>query len=74
MSDDTTQHVSNGHNDVWFTLEDKGYAVTDDQSIGLPEKFRLNFLGAYFNDWTLRHDEGDWPVDRQRARDVIRYQ
>ena len=39
-----------------------------------PEKFRPNFRGAYFNDWTLRHDAGDLPVDRQRARDVIRYQ
>ena len=34
----------------------------------------MNFRGAYFNDWTLRHDEGDMPADRQRARDVIRYQ
>ena len=43
------------------------------QSIGLPEKFRPNFVGAYFNDWTLRHDPGDFPVDRLRARDVVRY-
>jgi hypothetical protein len=48
--------------------------VIDDQSIGLPEKFRKNFSGAYFNERTLRHDEGDWPVDRWRARDVIRYE
>ena len=74
MSDDATQYVSDGHNNVWSALEDKGYAITNDQSIGIPDKFRPNFRGAYFNDWTLRHDEGDRPIDRQRARDVIRYQ
>ena len=75
MSDDATpQRVSDGHYEVWSALTDRGYAVTNDQSIGLPEKFRPNFLGTYFNDWTLRHDEGNWPADRKRARDVIRYQ
>ncbi len=74
MSDDATPYVSYGHNDVWSALKSRGYAIINDQSIGLPEKFRTNFHGAYFNDSTLRHDEGDWPVDRQRARDVIRYQ
>jgi hypothetical protein len=74
VSDDATQHVSDGHSDVWSALRRQGYALTNDQLIGLPEKFRPNFRGAYFNDWTLRHDEGDWPADRQRARDVIRYQ
>jgi hypothetical protein len=58
---------------VWHALESDGYAVTGDRSIGLPHKFRPNFRGAYFNDWTLRHDDGDMPVDRLRARDVIRY-
>ncbi len=74
MSNDATQHVSDGHRDVWAALESDGYAITNDQLIGLPEKFRTNFHGAYFNDRTLRHDEGDWPADRRRARDVIRYQ
>ena len=74
MSHDATQHVSDGLDNVWSALDDKGYAITSDKSVGLPDKFRLNFRGAYFNDWTLRHDEGDWPVDRQRARDVVRYQ
>jgi len=66
--------VSDGHKGVWSDLDGEGYAITSDRSIGLPEKFRPNFCGTYFNDWTLRHDEGDWPADRQRARDVIRYQ
>lgn len=74
MIDDATQHVSAGHDDVWSALDAKGYAITSDELIGLPEKFRPNFGGTYFNERTLRHDEGDWPVDRKRARDVIRYQ
>lgn len=59
---------------LWLALEDQGYAVTNDRSIGLPEKFRQNFSDTYFNELTLRHDEGDWPVDRLRARDVIHYE
>ena len=74
VSDDARQHVPDALSVVWHALKNKGYAVTSDQSIGLPEKFRPNFSGTYFNDWTLRHDEGDLPADRLRARDVIRYQ
>jgi 2OG-Fe dioxygenase len=51
-----------------------GYALTDDRSIGLPVKFRENFMQTYFNDAILRHDEGDQPSDRKRARDVIQYE
>jgi hypothetical protein len=40
----------------------------------LPGSFREKFRTAYFNSHTLRHDEGDWPRDRERARDVIFYQ
>jgi hypothetical protein len=59
---------------VWDKLASQGYALTDDESIGLPEKFRTNFHTTYFTDFTMRHDEGDFPIDRKRARDVIRYQ
>lgn len=50
--------------------------------IGLPNNLRQSILAKYFNPDTytgdlehpvLRHDEGDWPADRLRARDVIRY-
>jgi hypothetical protein len=51
-----------------------GYALTSDRAIGLPDDFRENFQQAYFNSGALHHDEGDWPIDRERARDVIRYQ
>ena len=73
MSDDSTRFVSVGHEDAQAALARQGFALTDDRSLGLPEKFRQNFGETYFNPWTLHHDEGDWPIDRQRARDVIRY-
>jgi 2-oxoglutarate-Fe(II)-dependent dioxygenase family protein len=58
---------------VWGSLAEHGYALTSDRSIELPENFRHDFRDRYFNSRTLRHDEGDMPVDRQRARDVVRY-
>lgn len=60
--------------DVWDGLIGRGYAVTTDESIGLPAKYSDNFRDSYFTEKILRHDEGDWPVDRKRARDVIHYQ
>jgi hypothetical protein len=63
-----------GVDDVWATLSKDHYALLDDKMIGLPNTFRKSFLNRYFNDQTLRHDEGDWPVDRKRARDVVEYQ
>jgi hypothetical protein len=74
LSNDSTRYVSAGHRDAWAAVARQGYALTNDQSIGLPEKIRQNFSQTYFNSWTLRNDEGDLPVDRQRARDVIRYE
>jgi hypothetical protein len=50
-----------------------GYALTNDRAIGLPENFRESFRATYFNDSVLRQDVGDRPIDRKRARDVIRY-
>jgi hypothetical protein len=74
MSDEPSQHHLADHKRFWDDLTVQGYALASDQSIGLPETFRLNFRDTYFNSGALRHDEGDWPVDRQRARDVIQYQ
>jgi len=51
-----------------------GYALTNDRAIGLPEMLRDSFLQAYFKPTVLRRDPGDQPADRERARDVIRYQ
>src|SRR5580658_6176225 len=54
-------------------LIEYGYAVTTDREIGLPVGFNRNFSKKYFVDSVIRHDGGDWPMDRTRARDVIRY-
>ena len=59
--------------DVWAALGRQGHALTDDRTIGLPSTFPDTFRRRYFHVPLLRHDEGDWPVDRLRARDVIRY-
>jgi hypothetical protein len=58
---------------VWAALESHGYALTNDGAIGVPKKFRENFIQTYFNEHTLRHDDGDRPADRKRARDVMQY-
>jgi hypothetical protein len=44
--------------------------------LGLPSNLRQSILDTHFNgpDRALRHDEGDRPDDRLRARDVIQYQ
>jgi hypothetical protein len=62
-----------GLDHVWAALADQGYALTSEDEIGLPGKFRYYFLKTYFTDAHIRHDPGDYPNDRKRARDVIRY-
>jgi hypothetical protein len=47
--------------------------VIEDWMIGLPDDFAEKFHQKYFNDAMLRRDGGDFPPDRKRARDVIRY-
>lgn len=74
MNNGLDRPVSVGHEKAWASLAEQGYALTNDWSIELHENFRHDFRDRYFNSGTLRHDEGDMPVDRQRARDVIRYQ
>jgi 2OG-Fe dioxygenase len=59
---------------VWAALVSQGYALTNDRTVGLTENIREYFREKYFNDSTLRRDDGDRPADRRRARDVIRYQ
>ena len=51
-----------------------GFALTTEWDIGLPVKCGKNLQGTYFDTGQLRHDEGDRPHDRERARDVILYE
>lgn len=75
MSDDPRRNAPAGLRKAWASLERKGYALTGDREIGLPGSFRAEFLQSYFDGpgSVMRHDPGDFPVDRKRARDVIRY-
>jgi 2OG-Fe dioxygenase len=74
VSDDSGRTPLIGLDNARAALAGRGYVLTDDQKIGLPNKFRHSFRNKYFNDRVLQHDEGDRPIDRKRARDVIRYQ
>jgi hypothetical protein len=69
---DASARTLPGLEPAWAALADQGYVLTDEEEIGLAG-FRENFLKKYFTDSVLRHDPGDRPWDRQRARDVIRY-
>jgi hypothetical protein len=71
VSDASTQTLP-GPDHSWAALADQGYVLTDEQEIGLAG-LRESFLNKYFNDSVLRRDVGDWPVDRKRARDVVKY-
>lgn len=73
MRDDSSSWSPPDLGHVWKQLADHGYAVIADWSIGLPDDFLEKFHKKYFNNRRLRHDEGDWPRDRKRARDVIHY-
>jgi len=54
-------------------LTEAGYAVIAESEIGLPPEIRSHIADEYFNDRVLRKYEEDLPADRERARDVIRY-
>jgi hypothetical protein len=73
MSDASARSTHVGLDDLWASLTGQGYALSNDTALGFPEKFRENFKQTYFNPQVLRHDDGDLPIDRERARDVIRY-
>ena len=51
-----------------------GFALTAEWAVGLPPKCGKNLRGTYFDGGQLKHDEGDRPPDRERARDVIYYE
>jgi hypothetical protein len=59
---------------VHKALADDGFAVTSDWAIGLPDNFNAYLRKTYFDQGLLRHDAGDMPADRERARDVVYYE
>jgi hypothetical protein len=65
---------ASGLDHAWAQLKRDGYVLMHERDVGLGN-FRDEFLRKYFNDHAImRHDPGDRPKDRRRARDVIRYQ
>lgn len=54
-------------------MASQGYAIIQDCTLGASDDSRAWFHRRYFNDKTLRHDPGDEPWDRERARDVVYY-
>jgi 2OG-Fe dioxygenase len=55
-------------------VTEQGYAVTSERDIGLPAKCAKNLQETYFDSGRIRRHEGDIPVDRERARDVVYYE
>ena len=74
MSDDPRPAPPGPYERIWDCLSRQGYALTSLSDLGLAEKFCENFKSSYFVEGVIRHDEGDWPIDRLRARDVVYYE
>jgi hypothetical protein len=74
MGDNSAHLPAINIGNIWAALASQGCAFAAEEKIGLSGEFRESFLETYFNDEVLRHDPGDWPVDRMRARDVIGYE
>ena len=73
MSDDSSSLSLPDYSHAWKGLSGNGYALIQDWDLGVSDDFREQFHQRYFNDDMLRHDDGDWPKDRKRSRDVIHY-
>ena len=74
MADESESTPASELRRVHEEIAEYGYALTTEWDIGLPPKCEKNFQRAYFNIRRLRHDKGDRPHDRKRARDVILYE
>ncbi|MEV6851560.1 2OG-Fe dioxygenase family protein [Actinoplanes sp. NPDC051411] len=54
-------------------LTDRGYAVAGDTDLGLDPEIRRHIVQNYFTEKVLESDHPAVHLDRDRARDVIRY-
>lgn len=55
-------------------LAEEGYVVTSDHELGFPAAGREHIRRSFFHNGILKRYEIDLPVDRERARDVVRYE
>ena len=74
MADETRRAAAAELRRVHQGLADDGFALTTEWDLGLPPKCAKNLQGTYFDGGRLRHDDGDMPADRERARDVVLYE
>jgi len=74
MADKSAPNAASELRRVHQKIADDGYALTTEWDIGLPPKFGKDFQETFFKVGQLRHDDGDKPDDRERARDVILYE
>lgn len=58
----------------WKKLSTDGYAVLGEHELGFPATARERLQRDYFHSGVLKHYENDLPADRERARDVVRYE
>jgi hypothetical protein len=54
-------------------MRNDGFHIADENFLGVPADFRQRFHRQYFTTGILRRYPDDIPADRERARDVIRY-
>ena len=74
MADRSNPGPSSELRRVHREIEDEGYALTAERDISLPPECAKYLKEKYFDSGQLRRDDGDRPRDRERARDVIRYE
>jgi hypothetical protein len=74
MADESDPTPASELRRVHQEVAEHGYALTTEWDIGLPPKFTKDLQETFFKVGQLRHDDGDKPDDRERARDVILYE
>lgn len=66
--------TGSAHVDDSRTLLDRGYVVLNEKEFGFSLEGREHLKEHFFRDDVLRAYEHDLPVDRKRARDVVRFE
>jgi|SRR5215216_4089676 len=59
---------------AWAQIIRRDYAIVRDTELGLSPTIRAHFSQNYFNDTVLEADHEEIHKDRDRARDVVRYE
>jgi hypothetical protein len=59
---------------AWEGIHQKGYAIVRDSDLGLDPSLRRHIGAHYFGDGALEADHVEIHKDRDRARDVLRYE